>query len=183
VTDKVLEIPRLPQFELARLIEKRPREGAQLAEVREHTADQTEYLRQLNVCLVEWWEEWAASINSTITIINNGGDLGVYKEFANGLLTGSNAVLYTVPADKTAVIKDIWLTNKDSTDRDATIYRVPSGGVAGDSNAIINGVPVTGPSGYQMTGSLVLHEGGTIEGFASTTNLITYTITGLLYDA
>lgn len=73
MVDKVLEIPRLPQFDVARLIEKRPGPNASTTELASYAADTTEYLRRLNVCLVEWFEQWAASTNTIIEEVENGG--------------------------------------------------------------------------------------------------------------
>lgn len=71
--EKILEIDRLPQFDIGRLIERKPRAGATPQELAEYAQETTEYLRRLNVCLVEWWEEMARILNQTITEVNNGG--------------------------------------------------------------------------------------------------------------
>lgn len=183
MVDKVLNIPRLPQFDIQRLVDRKPGPGSSPAEIAQHVAETTEYLRRLNVCLVEWFDEWALTTNEIIENPPSEEEVGVYTEFCNGLLTASNATYYTVPVGKIAVIKDVWLANKDSATRSVTVYRVPNGSAAGDANAIMNGVTVEELSAYQQTGDLVLAAGGTLQAFSDVANKVTMTVTGILYDA
>lgn len=119
MTDQVVDIPRLPQFDLTRLIDRRPGPNATPQELAQYNADTTEYLRRLNVCLVEWFEEWGRTTNSIIST----GTLRVEDEGTTVVATanamnfvgagvtvtdaGSNEATVTIPgASATITTKD-----------------------------------------------------------------------------
>lgn len=110
------------------------------------------------------------------------------KQFYIGLLTGSNATLYTAPSAPTvanqvglnpkSVVTDIWIANNHSAALAVTIYSVESGGSAAANRVIVPAASIEANTAYQITGKWVLEAGGTIQGFAGTTNLVTVAISG-----
>lgn len=51
-------------------------------------------------------------------------------------LTVSAATYYTVPANTTTIIKKLTFTNTSGTARTVTVYFIPSGGSASDTNTL-----------------------------------------------
>lgn len=86
----------------------------------------------------------------------------------------ATAVLYTVPANTRAFIKDIDICNTSTTVLYATVYLVPSGGIAGTSNMLIPSFPINPAlSGgmFQWGGSQILNAGDTIQIMGSAAGL------------
>ena len=90
-------------------------------------------------------------------------------------LTTSNAVLYTVPVNRTTIITRISLTNTSATDRFVDLHLVPSGSSVLDSNKIVDGEFVAAGetlSPIQVEGQVIL-ESSTIQGSAEANSAIT----------
>jgi hypothetical protein len=102
-------------------------------------------------------------------------------------LANSNATLYTVAANTNgAKITSIMLVNDSTTPMPATIYLVPSGGSAADTNILCKGfsVPADGLAYevLQSCGEQFLEPSSLITGFATTADVVTYHISLVLYD-
>lgn len=66
---------------------------------------------------------------------------------ARGFVPGAaGTTQYTVPAGKSAVVKDLWIANTDSVAHPVTLRIVPSGQATSDTYAIVPGL-VLGPKG------------------------------------
>mgnify|MGYP001610668868 FL=1 len=94
-------------------------------------------------------------------------------------LTGSATTLYTATGTKFQ-LTTIVLVNDTTTAVTATIYLVPSGGTAGVGNILVNAiaVPTDGSPLVLSFDELYLETSGTIQGLASTTDQVTYHISG-----
>src|SRR3989304_7656758 len=107
------------------------------------------------------------------------------KPLADPVQLGSSAsTLYTVPASTTTQVTSIILVNDSATPDAATIYLVPSGGSAADTNILCKAfsVPADGLP-YEIvsvnTQGIYLETGATIQGLAVTANTITYHLSGV----
>jgi len=85
--------------------------------------------------------------------------------------TTSVSTLYTVPANTQFLLTDIEICNTTSTAGTFTIYLVPSGGTASQSNAIFYVAPIGGNTLVQWTGQQSLGAGYTIQALASATTI------------
>lgn len=107
------------------------------------------------------------------------------KQMYQGLLSGSSATLYTVPAkgaqgpSPKSMVTEVLVTNVDSSARTVTLYFVASGGSVGDSNTILPAVSFPANSFTRIDLQTILEESGTIRGFASVANKICLTISGI----
>ena len=99
------------------------------------------------------------------------------KSLADGQLAAAKATLYTVPADTTTIIKTISYVNTDTVARNVNLYLKPSGGT---SRRIIPKDMELG-IGYMMVydDELTLEAGDILEGDASATNVVDFTINGV----
>lgn len=104
----------------------------------------------------------------------------ISKRVSPAQLTGSTTTLYTVPASTTSYLRSIILSNDTTSAVTATIYLVPTGGSAADTNKLIGAksLPVDGTPLQFNYGQdeVILEAGDTIQGFASTTAQVTYFI-------
>lgn len=102
-------------------------------------------------------------------------------------LPSSTGTLYTVPSNTNGVqITSIKLVNDSTTPTDATIYLVPSGGSAADTNILCKDftVPADGLPYELITPGvpIFLESAGLIRGVADTADLITYHISVVEFD-
>jgi hypothetical protein len=110
----------------------------------------------------------------------------ITKVTAVGLITDSVSTLYTVPTGLQLIHVDGIFCNSDTTtERTINLYFVPTGGTAGISNQIINGVVGVsglrgGDTGFLSVDSM-LAAGDTIQAIASVTNLVSYRL-GLVLE-
>lgn len=98
-------------------------------------------------------------------------DMITPKKLVNAELALANGTLYTVPANTRVFVKDINIANTNSTAVNVTIYLVDSGGTAGDDNTLIPTAQILGNDVAQWTGSQIIEEGDTIQGFADTADV------------
>jgi len=98
----------------------------------------------------------------------------------DGAQLGTTAsTLYTVTGTKFQ-ITSIVLVNDTTTSVTATIYLVPNGGTADDTNILCKNisVPTDGSPLVLEFSELYLETSGTIQGLASAANQVTYHISG-----
>lgn len=82
------------------------------------------------------------------------------------LLGAAATTVYTCPATKKAMIK-FTVTNVDSSDRTVTMYKVPSGGAAGDLGTLLKTFTLTAYGAPYVSGVHVLNPGETLQGLCS----------------
>lgn len=91
----------------------------------------------------------------------------------------SVSTLYTVPASTSTIIKNIFLCNTTGTDANVTLYFVPSGGTAGNTNKVISSYTVSANDSVVIDLSSVLETGDTVQGVQGTSGAITAYISGV----
>jgi len=98
-----------------------------------------------------------------------------YKKLGQGQLGTSVAVLYTVPADTSAIVKKIVLVNNDSEDLTVELNH------DGDTEATRILPPITIDAGgwAEFDGSICMEAADTLQGKGEQATEITYTIYGL----
>lgn len=102
------------------------------------------------------------------------------KLFAPVTLGTSAGDIYTVPAGKVLRRATIRVANITAVADPVTLYAVPAGGSASDSNAIAKGFAVNG-NNYADINVPVLEAGDKIQGLAgSASTLIVHAIDGVL---
>jgi hypothetical protein len=94
-------------------------------------------------------------------------------------LPGSASALYTVPSLTETIIKQILVANTTSTDLEATLYFVPSGGTPSISNAMFPGVLISANNTLSIEIKSVLPTGSSIHGFASASASLNIHISGV----
>ena len=97
------------------------------------------------------------------------------------LSTSASSTLYAPTSGYTGVIKEILLSNPTTTTATATVYMVPSGGTAGNSNAIVPAITIAGNSFITIPLSQVMTTGDTLKALASVGTTITMTVSGVEY--
>lgn len=93
------------------------------------------------------------------------------------------ATYYTAGAGVTATINNLSLTNTTTSPVAVTLYRVPSGGAAGDNNTILSGFSIAAKATYvppQCIG-LQLDPGMTLQALAATATAVT--LAGGVYES
>ena len=98
-------------------------------------------------------------------------------QLGQAAMTTSYATIYTVPANTRTYVKDIDVVNTTSASIGIYISLVPSGGIAGTSNALFYNTPLPLNTIVQWAGSQILNEGDTIQVKASAVGC-TITVSG-----
>jgi hypothetical protein len=102
------------------------------------------------------------------------------KRLAGPAFLGTSATaVYTVPAGRTAVLKQIVLNNTGTATIAVTVHLVPNGGSTATSNQIITSLSIAGNSQVIWSADLPLVAGDSIQPFAATGSAITSTISGI----
>jgi hypothetical protein len=101
------------------------------------------------------------------------------KRFYIGQPGTTETMLYTVPAGKTVILKDITICNTSSTDATISLSIVPSGSTAGTANRILANLKVTANSIVDITLSQVMNEGDFLSAVQGTAGAITVVISGV----
>ena len=91
------------------------------------------------------------------------------------LLTGSEATLYTVPASTTAILRGLRVVNNDT----ATVNLTLSIGADAAGTRLYSAFGLTAKSVHDWSGFMVLAAAETLRGFASATNVLTVTVSGV----
>lgn len=94
------------------------------------------------------------------------------KAFAPTVLTTSAATLYTVPTDNVLRSAVLRLSNTTAGLVTATVYAVPSGGTAADSNAVVKGLGIPA-NGFYDVAVPVMSEADFIQALASAGTSVT----------
>lgn len=96
-----------------------------------------------------------------------------------GVLGTSTATLYTVPASTWLMLRNVFFCNTNASARDYTMYIVPSGSSAGDSNKIFGAISLAGLGRDGWGAWTTLEPGDTIRAKASNASSIAVNISGL----
>jgi len=93
---------------------------------------------------------------------------------AGSALTAAAAVYYTAPSNTNTIIKAASICNTTAGAVLATVYLVPSGGVAGATNAIINNLSIAANVTYTCPELVnqVIPPGATLQAFGLALTLI-----------
>lgn len=95
------------------------------------------------------------------------------------IASGSRTTLYTLPSNKTAIVKTIIITNTTSSDATISIWDVKNGDSYGDSNAIVKDLNVPANDFVQIITYIVLDTAGdTLQAEAGTASAITINVYG-----
>ena len=100
------------------------------------------------------------------------------------LVGGGAPTLYTVPAATTTQLTSLILVNDSTTPVNCTLYLVPSGGAADDTDILCKNftLPADGLP-YEIvpinSQGIYMETGATIRGFAATADVATYHISGV----
>jgi hypothetical protein len=102
------------------------------------------------------------------------------KRFTAPTTLGTSAAsLYTVQAPNTnAVTKQLLIANYSASSANVTIYAVPSGGTAGNGNAIIPAIAISANSTITLDLTQVLNVGDALWGLCSSATAINVMISG-----
>ena len=102
------------------------------------------------------------------------------KQFAPATTLGtSSSTLYTVTAPATsAVVKQLLVSNYSASSASVTVNFVPSGGTAGNGNAVVPAVSISANSTITLDLTQVLNVGGFIAANASAGSAINVMISG-----
>jgi hypothetical protein len=94
-------------------------------------------------------------------------------------MAAAAAVAYTVPAGKSAIVKQLIVANVSSATVSAFVSLVPAGGVGAAANRIVHDVDVPAKSVLTFELSQVLPAGGTVAAHAGVASALTLTVSGL----
>ena len=94
-------------------------------------------------------------------------------------LTTSAAAVYTVPAGKTGVVKQIILNNTSSSATTVAAHVVPNAGTASTGNQVITGLSIAGNSQIIWAADIPLAVGESVQLLATNASTVTATLTGI----
>ena len=99
---------------------------------------------------------------------------------AGSLLTASAATYYTVPSQARTIVKEMTFVNTDSsTTYTFTLYIVPSGGSASDSNVEFKTVTLQPLETKIFSRTCVMEAGSTVQALASSATKIAFSVSGV----
>ena len=81
------------------------------------------------------------------------------------ILSASNSTIYTVPADTTAIVKTIWITNTTASDVTIELW---VGAAAGDANKLMEGFTIPANDFVQVITYIPMAATNTIQAKGST---------------
>lgn len=97
-------------------------------------------------------------------------------------LTASAVVMYTQGANSVGQVLRAVLYNTDTSARQVTIYRVPSGGSPGTTNIVLSGQGGRVMAGQDMVvnvlAGMTLNAGDTIQALADSASVVNFTMSG-----
>lgn len=94
-------------------------------------------------------------------------------------LTTTAAVLYTVPAATTTIIKQVLVSNVSGIDARATVHLVPSGGSPVAENKAFGEILVPANTTQLVDGSIVIPTGATVQALANVSDAINIHVSGV----
>lgn len=101
------------------------------------------------------------------------------KRFYQGSPATTATTVYTVPVEKTAIVKEIVICNTTGNDASVTLSVVPSGGSAGAGNRLLAGKVVPANDLVVLALSTVMSAGDFISVQQATANALVLTISGV----
>lgn len=90
------------------------------------------------------------------------------------LLTATAATYYTVPTGAVGNVKELLFCNVNASSRTITVYFVPSGGTAQDSNTFISAVSIAANTTVRFPFNTFLAAGATIQALASAATSVAF---------
>lgn len=102
--------------------------------------------------------------------------------YPSGYPGALGSVLYTVPGGKSAIVKNIVLTNTTGTEATIHVSVVPSGGGAAADNRILSNYAVPANGIATLDCSIVMPAGAFLHATNTTSNAIACTISGVEVD-
>lgn len=93
------------------------------------------------------------------------------SSLGRGALSPTISTFHIVSQYERTILKTIDISNPTINLILATVYLVPSGGTADNSNVLIPNVPLNANTVFQWSGAQVLNDGDTIQAKASSTNI------------
>jgi hypothetical protein len=100
---------------------------------------------------------------------------------AQASLANAAAVVYTVPAGQSAIVKQVIVANTTTVTVAAFVRLVAAGGVGAATNDIVSNVDIPAKSVLVFDLSQVLPVGGTVVAYASVASVLVATISGLVF--
>lgn len=101
------------------------------------------------------------------------------KRFYQGAPGTSASTVYTVPEEKTAIVKEIVVCNTTASDANVTLSVVPKEGAAGASNRLLAGKTIPANDLVVLALSTVMAEGDFISVQQGTNSACVFTISGV----
>ena len=110
-----------------------------------------------------------------------------YKRLGQGqvatAVNASNGIIYTCPANTTAIIRQMNFSNIHGSIHALTLYHIDNGGTAGVTNVIMNGSNIAAGGWADFNGTIILESQDELRGMCTlntpAANQITYVIYGL----
>lgn len=94
-------------------------------------------------------------------------------------LTTSVTPVYTVPAGRTAVSKQIVFNNTGAASNTVTVNVVPNGGSPATSNQVVSLLNIAGYSQIIWTADIPLEAGASVQLSSGISNTVTATVSGI----
>lgn len=102
-----------------------------------------------------------------------------------GQLAAASGTLYTAPSgtiagasSQKAILREVWLSNTDTTARTVTLYVVENGGSVADNRALLKDVSIAAKTMYRIECECVLESNETVRGLADSASKVTYRLSG-----
>jgi len=96
-------------------------------------------------------------------------------------LANAAAVIYTVPAGLSVIVKQLIIANVGAATASAFVSLVPAGGAGAAANRVLHDTDVPPKSVLTFDLSQVLPTGGTVAAHASAATALTLTVSGLTF--
>lgn len=104
------------------------------------------------------------------------------KRFYTGQPDTTEQILYTVPLGKKAILRNIVFSNTKEYEARITLFLVPNGETANETNAVISDLPIIANNTVAVDLSAVIEENDKIVAVQRLENTITCFISGLEVD-
>jgi hypothetical protein len=95
------------------------------------------------------------------------------------LVDTANTLLYTCPSATTAIVKQITICNTHNAAVTVTLSLKPTGATIGNEHKLLSAVSVSPNETITLSTSYVLTAADTLNGSASTTNVVNIMINGI----
>lgn len=101
---------------------------------------------------------------------------------AQRAIPNATTLLYTVPANKKVIIREITIDNVTVNNQTFSIWADVNGNVADINSAIMSNFTLLKNDAIRATFFIVMEAGGTIYASCSTNNAVCMTINGAIFD-